>query len=582
MSRIYQQANSNNNKPSPPPPPQTALSSSTTTANSLQSSASSSANVSPSLSATNLNNNLNRNLNYNSNNNQTTPKLNEEKMSQDLVKLISRLETVTSRLETYASSSFNPNSRGASSNGPSSNGSSSSSTESFDHLPSILAFDDLYNNTFSSFKDLTAKLGPDVKAIVDLVEKLFKVERSFLIESSRSMQPAQDILMKFYQQFGKHIEEIQQFREKNRSSQLFNHLSAISESIGAFGWISVSPAPSPYVKEMSDAAQFYTNRVLKDYKEKDLNHVNWVKLWLQFLSELQAYVKQHHTTGVAWNSSKKGDKFDLSRVSAPATNGVKAVVASAGGPPPPPPPPMPNFTELLSDDNSKNGSAGRAATGPSPDALFAEINKGSDITKGLKHVSDAEKTHKNNTLRSGSTVPGGSLPTSSRSYNANVVQKPPVLELVDKKWNVEYQSNKNDLLIDQTDLKHTIYIYQCKECTITVKGKVNSIVIDSCNRVALLFDDVLSTVEFINSRSVQMQVLGRVPTVIIEKTDGCQVYLSKKSLDTEVVSSKSSAMNVLTPSENGDDFTEHPIPEQFKTIVNPKTKKLITTQTELV
>ena len=90
----------------------------------------------------------------------------------------------------------------------------------------------------------------------------------FLIESSRSMQPAQDILMKFYQQFGKHIEEIQQFREKNRSSQLFNHLSAISESIGAFGWISVSPAPSPYVKEMSDAAQFYTNRVLKDYKEK--------------------------------------------------------------------------------------------------------------------------------------------------------------------------------------------------------------------------------------------------------------------------------------------------------------------------
>jgi hypothetical protein len=49
---------------------------------------------------------------------------------------------------------------------------------------------------------------------------------------------------------------------------LFNHLSAISESIGAFGWIAVTPAPAPYIKEMSDAAQFYTNRVLKDYKEK--------------------------------------------------------------------------------------------------------------------------------------------------------------------------------------------------------------------------------------------------------------------------------------------------------------------------
>ena len=29
-----------------------------------------------------------------------------------------------------------------------------------------------------------------------------------------------------------------------------------------------SPTPAPYVKETSDAAQFYMNRVLKDFKEK--------------------------------------------------------------------------------------------------------------------------------------------------------------------------------------------------------------------------------------------------------------------------------------------------------------------------
>lgn len=28
-----------------------------------------------------------------------------------------------------------------------------------------------------------------------------------------------------------------------------------------------SQKPGPYVKEMNDAATFYTNRVLKDYKE---------------------------------------------------------------------------------------------------------------------------------------------------------------------------------------------------------------------------------------------------------------------------------------------------------------------------
>lgn len=32
--------------------------------------------------------------------------------------------------------------------------------------------------------------------------------------------------------------------------------------------LSQSQKPGPYVKEMNDAATFYTNRVLKEYKEK--------------------------------------------------------------------------------------------------------------------------------------------------------------------------------------------------------------------------------------------------------------------------------------------------------------------------
>lgn len=36
-----------------------------------------------------------------------------------------------------------------------------------------------------------------------------------------------------------HIQEIQNFRERNRGSRLFNHLSAISESIPALGWVAV-------------------------------------------------------------------------------------------------------------------------------------------------------------------------------------------------------------------------------------------------------------------------------------------------------------------------------------------------------
>jgi adenylyl cyclase-associated protein len=47
-------------------------------------------------------------------------------------------------------------------------------------------------------------------------------------------------------------------------------------------------------------------------------------------------------------------------------------------------------------------------------------------------------------------------------------------------------------------------------------------------------------------------VLGKVPTISIDKTDGCQMYLSAESLDVEIISSKSSEMNVLFPDKNGD------------------------------
>ena len=53
------------------------------------------------------------------------------------------------------------------------------------------------------------------------------------------------------------------------------------------GWVAVSPAPAPFVKEMNDAGQFYTNRVLKDWKDKSKLHVDWVKTWIQTLADLQ-------------------------------------------------------------------------------------------------------------------------------------------------------------------------------------------------------------------------------------------------------------------------------------------------------
>jgi adenylyl cyclase-associated protein len=506
-------------------------------------------------------------VNTNNNTNQT-PEIETEiqldQMSQEILNsLITRLESVATRLETI---------KPTQSNG-SSNGTNGNHVDTEEIHPSVLAFDDLLTNGLKPFMTTSVDIGGDVKTIADLVESAFNFERSFLNEASGCTKPSADVLQTFYGMFTKKIDEITSLREKNRKSEFFNHLSAVSESIGALGWVAVSPAPSPFVKEMSDSAQFYTNRVLKDFKEKDARHVQWVKQWIQLLNSLQAYVKEYHTTGVIWNSTKKSRTFNTN-FDSQKSNGHSAPKAAGGPPSGPPPPPLPNFTELLADDKPKKSEPKN-----NNDALFAAINKGTDITSGLKKVSADQMTHKNPNLRQTAVVPG-STPTSNASSTKTVatpVVKPPVFELEDKKWKIEFQNKRNDLVIDQTEIKHTVYIYKCKECTITVKGKVNSILMDNCSRVALLFDDVLSTIEFINCQSVQMQTLGTVPTVCIEKTDGCQVYLSKKSLETEVVSSKSSAMNILVP--NGDEFTEMPVPEQYKTVIS-KNNKLTTFATE--
>lgn len=55
---------------------------------------------------------------------------------------------------------------------------------------------------------------------------------------------------------------------------------------------------------------------------------------------------------------------------------------------------------------------------------------------------------------------------------------------------------------------------------------------------------------------VFLQVLGTVPTISINKTEGCQVYLSKDSVSCDIVSAKSSEMNIMIP-EGEDDYVSN-------------------------
>ena len=106
-------------------------------------------------------------------------------------------------------------------------------------------------------------------------------------------------------------------------------------------------------------------------------------------------------------------------------------------------------------------------------------------------------------------------------------------------------------------------MYGCFEATINITGKCKSVSVDACEKVKILLDTSISAIELVNCKRMQIQIRETAPTVSIDKTDGCLVYLSRECLDCQFVCAKSSEMNVSWPDEAGD-FQEICIPEQFQ------------------
>jgi len=130
-----------------------------------------------------------------------------------------------------------------------------------DNSASLASYETILAGPFQQFKSACEAIGGDVASIGQLVNHAFDVQRHFLGVAAESKKPSStDNLQKLLKPTSDAIGEIQQFRERNRKSEMFNHLSAISESIPALGWVAMAPTPAPYVKEMRDAGQFYTNR----------------------------------------------------------------------------------------------------------------------------------------------------------------------------------------------------------------------------------------------------------------------------------------------------------------------------------
>lgn len=163
------------------------------------------------------------------------------------------------------------------------------------------------------------------------------------------------------------------------------------------------------------------------------------------------------------------------------------------------------------DMSALNLNAGQGGHDDTRSALLRDLNKGTAITSSLKKVTSDMQTHKNPNLRSSSTVPAGNAHTGQsaacpRGGPASVPQRPPKFELEGKKWMIEYMNGRKDIVISDTEMNQSVNIYRCTDCLVQVKGKINSITVDECKKLSIVFDDLVSLIEFINSQRIQAQV----------------------------------------------------------------------------
>ncbi|KAJ3047457.1 F-actin-capping protein subunit alpha [Rhizophlyctis rosea] len=477
-----------------------------------------------------------------------------------LASVVKRLEAATLRLEEIARTK-------APAGGPTPSQGADASAGASDGAAAraVSGYDELISGPLQEYMKLSASIGGLVQEQSQYFQEAIQAQRRLVEVAASSKKPNVGTIQESFKPIQTAVEKVTSLREKNRPSPLFNHLSTVSEGIPALAWPLVEPAPVPYVGEMKDSAQFYANRVIKEFKDKDASHVEWTKAYVGFYVELQAYVKKFHTTGLAWNP-RGGDAKSF-------TGGSKAPAAA----------PAPTPAAAPASAPAKPAAAA---------GLFSELNR-DGLTSALKKVDKSEMTHKNPELRASSVVKGADAPAPApaKTFGGGAAPKaPPKFALEGNKWVVENQVNNQNIVIDQTELKHVVYIYNCQGSTIQIKGKVNAVTLgkhsptnhkslyfpqltfstrkqpDGSKKVGLLVENVVSTVDIVNCKSAQIQITGKAPTVVVDKTDGLQIYLSKAAADVEILSAKSSEMNVLLEGKDGD-YDEKPLAEQFKTTI---------------
>jgi adenylyl cyclase-associated protein len=353
---------------------------------------------------------------------------------------------------------------------------------------------------------------------------------------------------------------------------------------------------------MTDAADFYLNKVLVDAKKSGKEEVGkFATSFKALLQSLATFVQQNYATGLEWNPkvsktnsrsnirtrSKRvhrgcavypmcsfhclslaccsivqgGDlkSFSAGSSSSSVPAAPAGVPAAPGAPAPPPGPPGAPSSFAPAPAKTTSGMG----------AVFGELNaKGDGVTGGLKKVTADMKSKNIKAPVLEPTRPAAAAAASSKKAAVPEVKREPKTYLSKGTWFVEHHEGNSEIVLDEVQLKENVYILKCKDSVIRIPNKCKSIQVDNCHKTSVVFTSIVSVFEIFNSQRVKIECEDTVPSIAVDKSAGVSVTLSRSAVAVPptLITSSITEMNLVIPgATDEDDPIEIPLPEQYET-----------------
>ncbi|CAG9768112.1 unnamed protein product [Ceutorhynchus assimilis] len=403
----------------------------------------------------------------------------------------------------------------------------------------------IYINVFTQYQKYSHIIGGHIFEQSQYVDDVFKETLKLVKHLEKFQKPLnqtteQNLIEPILRGIG-HVKTI----ERDARNHVFQTI-LVSSSVKIFEWVNESDEEK-FLKMLNRFIVFDKQKAMYEIETLGRTHVEWFKWWNETYEELSIFILNFFKNGIVWSGQEReslmhgGDSFishmnEERRAPLRQTNHQSPTAEYS-----------PNIYQSSLITHRIQGRTLQNVfqqhflqTAERPLIDEYPVAEGSLTRAGHQQVPSVSKL-----------LPITENSTTTTDLTPTVSVYPRVFEEHDNKWLIENQQNSHGNLIVNSTKDIDISIRSCKGSTIVAQSQKSNIInLDNCNRVTILFRNA-SKLNIFNSKDCNLHCFETIPEVLLESCENCSVYLSAKSLDCSIITTKCANTNVSFPFEDG-------------------------------